>query len=195
MDWCAFTARARRRGFLTGFILALLAVCLAAVNVARAGTQPLVVLKVYAAGSVPGLSREQIPRYLTDIMTTLKLDGWSFVVGAPTAPPAADRIEWTFKPLPYAGNTLTRVGRLLSNREDLFGHYRFLKVEVRVYLGGEYQTMSFKTAEVQGGQSDPKLTELVRTLVGPLLTIGLDRDVPSDVNKPMSAPSKPTGAR
>ncbi len=138
-------------------------------------------MRIYVVGTIPGLETAQLPRIFSDMMNALRLTGWAFAPGSAQAPPAADRVQWTIKPLPYAGGAQTRIGRLLAAKEDLFGHYRYVKVEVRLYLGGTFQTMSFTTSDIQGGANDPKLAAIVRDLTGPLLTVGLD---PEQVSRP-----------
>jgi hypothetical protein len=156
------------------------AVCTAAHAAARATA-----ITVYAEGAVPGIPADQLPQYIAHELTTLGLSTWTFAAGSPLAAPAADRIEWKFKPLPYANRGLVRIGRLLSSRSDLFGQYRYFRVETRLYLGGEFQTMSFRTAEFRGGANDPKLAALIDALTRSMLTVGLDQSsVPSPPTSP-----------
>jgi hypothetical protein len=48
-----------------------------------------------------------------------------------------------------------------------------VKVEAKLYLGGAFQTMSFSTAEIQGGENDPKIAAIITDMAGPMLTMGL----------------------
>jgi hypothetical protein len=141
-------------------------------------------LWVYAQGSLPGVSATALPPVLTQAMRGLNLAGWTFVAGNPDASPAPDRVVWSIRMLPYAGNSLLRIGRLLTRQEDRFGHYRYVSVELRLYLGGAYQATAFSTGEIQGGTDDPKLTALAGELAIPLLRNAVDSDTPPPPPRP-----------
>ena len=129
-------------------------------------------LAVYVDGTLPGIA-DGAP-IIAGLMAGQQVAGWTFSPGDPHAALAANRVQWTITLLPFAGDTAQRIGRLLARRQDLFGRYRYIRVEVRVFLDGLYQTTSFATGEVQGGADDPKLKGLVQEITGPLLTIGLE---------------------
>lgn len=131
-------------------------------------------LTVYVDGSVPGFGSGELPQAIALLMRGVHLPEWSFVAGnRARSPLAPDRVEWTIRTLPHAGDALHRIGRLLSRQEDLFGQYRYVSIEVRFFLNGLYQTTSFSTGEIQGGAADPKLAILVKEIALPLLTVGL----------------------
>jgi len=152
----------------------------------RVDAAPPRLLWVYAEGSLPGIGAAKLPSALTDAMRALGLTDWRFVAGTPGAAMAPDRVVWRVRDLPYAGSSLLRIGRLVSRQEDRFGHYRYVSVELKLYLGGAYQATSFATGEIQGGPDDPKLAALVRELAIPLLGIDVTPERPPAMPRPRS---------
>ncbi|WP_044561793.1 hypothetical protein [Azospirillum sp. B4] len=143
--------------------------------VARAQGAPLAVT---AIGELPGFQPREVAPFLAIVMNTAGKNtpggGQSFAaVGPiPSAPPdraAPDRVEWTFRPNPYAGGASRTLGPPRSTASRLFGVHRLISVELRLYRDGRYQTQVFGQVEVQGGRRDADLQTFVCDMTRRLL--------------------------
>jgi len=143
-------------------------------QLALAGIVPAVAaapltLQVEVSDTLPGFHIGAFPGYLALHMTEARLRDWRFEPAADKRP-APDRVEWTFKMNPYAGG---EVHNFIRPRmaERIFGAYRPVTIEARLFLNGQYQTLVEKQAVIQGGPRDPDLaaavTSLTQDLLGP----------------------------
>jgi hypothetical protein len=126
-----------------------------------------VTIAVQATGELPGFRIEEAAPYLAAEMATAGIAAWRF---APRDPglAAPNRIEWTFERLPYAGGEVRRFFPMPEAHRTmdvhLQGTHRLISAQAKLYLNGEYQTVTFGQEAVQGGADDPDLTAfLVRT--------------------------------
>jgi len=127
-----------------------------------------VLLTVTAGDPLPGFRQDAVAPYLAARMQATYLAGWDFAAGDVTAP---DRLEWRFHPDPYAAGTVRRYFPQ-AQVQRLFGDRHLVSAELRLYRGGQYQTMLFGQAAIQGGASDPDLVELVKKLTQQMLAPG-----------------------
>jgi hypothetical protein len=121
-------------------------------------------LTVVVQGWVPGFGKPELPPFIANEMNEAGVADWRFVPAASDAQPAPNRIEWRFKPNPYAGGiTLHRPG---GEREidQTFGVHRPISVEVRLYLNGEYQLLESAQPTLQGGARDRDLQQEIISL-------------------------------
>jgi hypothetical protein len=125
------------------------------------------ILQIEASTSLPGFNRGDLLRYLAQQMTETQLGEWRFEP-APNNGPAPDRIEWVFGLNPYAGGDVRSFARA-GTTERVFGVYRPITIEARLYLNGEYQILVEKQAVIQGGPRDPDLAAAVASVTENLL--------------------------
>jgi hypothetical protein len=126
-----------------------------------------VTIAVQATGELPGFRIGEAAPYLAAEMATAGISAWHFVPRDPGLA-APNRIEWTFELLPYAGGEVRRFFPMPEAQRTmdvhLQGTHRLISAQARLYLNGEYQTVTFGQEAVQGGADDPDLTAfLVRT--------------------------------
>jgi len=137
---------------------------------AQAQNQPPVTVAVQASGELPGFRIEEAWPYLAAQMAGAGIGSWHFVprdMGAA----APNRIEWNFEVLPYAGGQVRRFFPMPETRGldmHLQGTHRLISAQVKLYLDGQYQTVTVGQEAVQGGDTDPDLgaflVRLTRTL-------------------------------
>ncbi|MEE3624544.1 hypothetical protein UCD39_11160 [Nitrospirillum sp. BR 11752] len=127
-------------------------------------------LAVTVIGDLPGFQPQAAAPFLAIVMNTAGKNtpggGQTFFAADGAAP---DRVEWTFRPNPYAGGASRTVGPPRSAASRLFGVHRVLSVELRLYRDGRYQTEVFGQAEVQGGRRDAELQTFVSDMTRRLL--------------------------
>lgn len=133
-----------------------------------AAADKVTTLAVTAVGVLPGFKLAEAPQYIAAQMAKTGVAGWAFVPAPTGEPQAADRIEWRFRLNPYAGGGIRQIIPIPS-LQRFFGVHRLISVEVRLYLGDEYQTMNFGEATIQGGARDQDLAALVTKLTQNLL--------------------------
>lgn len=150
-----------RRGFIGG---AAMAVMTAAAHAASSGT---IGLAVEAKSELPGFRIAEAGPFLARQMTRASVTGWRFMP-QDTAATAPDRVEWRFELLPYATGNIRQVIPT-PGVQKLFGARRLVSAEARLYLGGQYQTVTLGQAAIQGGADDPALGELVASVTQNLL--------------------------
>jgi hypothetical protein len=90
-------------------------------------------LGVDARGTLPGVHRADIPRYLVQHMRGARLAGWRFEPASGGRKPL-DRVEWSFKLAPYAG------GEVLSFAPGRKQVRRRVIIGAALYFHGKYQT-------------------------------------------------------
>jgi hypothetical protein len=124
-------------------------------------------LQVEATDTLPGFHRGALPRYLAAHMAEARLVDWRFEPAADGGA-ALDRVEWRFKLNPYAGGEVrTFIRPHMADRT--FAAHRPIRIEARLYLNGEYQTLVEKHAMIQGGPNDPDLAAAVASVTQNLL--------------------------
>jgi hypothetical protein len=133
----------------------------------KAETGP-VTLSVTASGPLPGFRAEDATRYVTQQMAASGVNGWRFVAAPAPANPPRDRIEWHFELDPYAGGGVRQFFPM-AQVQKLFGVKHRISAEARLYLDGQYQTLMFGQATIQGGAEDKDLAHFVAQMTGGLL--------------------------
>ncbi|MEA1672242.1 hypothetical protein [Nitrospirillum sp. BR 11163] len=128
------------------------------------------VLAVTAVGDLPGFLPQEVAPFLAIVMNTAGMNtpggGQSFIAAGSPAP---DRVEWTFRPNPYAGGASRSLGPPRPASARLFGTHRLISVELRLYRGGRYQAQVFGQVEVQGGRRDADLQTFVSDMTRRIL--------------------------
>jgi hypothetical protein len=122
-------------------------------------------ITVAAAGDLPGFHTEEAAPWLAARMAEAGLDHWRFISGTPAAP---NRIEWNFELLPYAGGEVRRFFPMAESRGTtdvhLQGKHHLISAEAKLFLDGEYQTVTLAQEAVKGGADDRDLADfIVRT--------------------------------
>jgi hypothetical protein len=123
-----------------------------------------VTVAVEASGELPGFNIGGAVPYLAAQMNAAGITAWHFVPrDADSAAP--NRIEWQFELLPYAGGEVRRFFPMPEAQRTmdvhLQGTHRLISAEARLYLDGQYQTVTFSQQAVQGGAGDPDLASLL----------------------------------
>jgi hypothetical protein len=164
--------RAIRPLVKAGFAHLVLAVMLAASVQAQttADARPIIKLYIQADGVLPGFRMADAPRYLADQMADAGVVGWAFV--PEHAPPQGDRIDWRFDLNPYASGGVRQFFPI-PGEQKLFGARHLITAEVRLYIGGEYQTLVFGQTTIQGGGAQDKalaafVVQMTQNMLGDL---------------------------
>ncbi len=118
-------------------------------------------ITVFVEGWVPGFERGELQPFIAKEMNTAAVTGWHFAPAPSHAVPAPDRVEWRFKPNPYAGGLTERHTGVEREIDKIFGTHRLLSVEVRLYRHGEYQLLESAQPRVQGGPRDADLQKQI----------------------------------
>lgn len=119
--------------------------------------QPVTV-SVTADGELPGFRIAEAAPWIAAQMDAAHLDGWHFVP-RDRAHAAPDRIEWQFALLPYAGGQVRQFFPMPGNA--MLGRKSLLEAQVRLYLHGQYQTLTLGQETVRGGADDPMLPPFI----------------------------------
>ncbi len=123
-------------------------------------------ISVQAHGELPGFETGEAAPWLAARMTEGDFDHWRFVPGDP-ARPSPNRIEWNFEVLPYAGGEVRHfipMGEALGDMDvHLQGRHHLISAEARLFLNGEYQTVTLAQDQVRGGAGDPDLRDFIIT--------------------------------
>jgi hypothetical protein len=115
-------------------------------------------LAVQAFGELPGFRIEESTPWLTAQME--KTGGaWYFAPGREDAA-APDRVEWTFEILPYAGGQVRKFFPM-SGGGDMVGAKRLIAAQAKLYIRGEYQTVTTDQEAVAGGDGDAVLAAFI----------------------------------
>jgi hypothetical protein len=143
-------------------VSALLAALIPSVSIFAATS---ITLGVDARGTLPGVHRANMPRYLVQHMREVRLAGWRFEPASRGRKPL-DRVEWSFKLAPYAGG---EVLSFVPGRKAL-GVRRHVVIEAALYLDGKYQAHVAGRATIrEGSPHDPNLAAAVAHLTRNLL--------------------------
>ena len=131
------------------------------------GTAQTSTVAVVVSGELPGFRTGDAAPWLAGRMAEAGLDHWRFVPGD-SAHPAPNRIEWDFELLPYAGGEVRRFFPMGEARGamdvHLQGRHHLISAEARLFLDGEYQTVTLAQDQVKGGADDQDLIDfIVRT--------------------------------
>ena len=134
-------------------ILALLALPGVSTPAVRAQT-----IAVEATGELPGFEITDAPVWLAQLMEQSAIPAWHFAArDASTAAP--DRVEWRFELLPFAGGGVRQF--FPQPGANALKARHLVSAEVRLYLGGQYQTMILGEEAVAGGADDRALAGFI----------------------------------
>jgi len=145
-----------------GAALALAGVVHSTMAMAASG-DPFTVVIVETTGELPGFKNSDLPAYVAQQMSAADLDGWRFRRRPVAAMELIDWVEWRFRWNPYAGGDVRRIIPIPSIART-FGARYLISAELRLYLGGDYETMTFGQATVQGGPNDSELAAFIAKL-------------------------------
>lgn len=127
-------------------------------------------LTIDTVGTVPGFDAKELAAYLSARMATAGLPAWRFQPGNGDAA-APNRIEWRFRYNPYAEHSEHMAGMTTAMVDRLFGLRHVLSIEARLYVNGEYQTLTFTQTKVKTNGKDAALdgavAEIATALLGP----------------------------
>jgi len=133
-------------------------------SMARAAAgDPFTIVIVETTGELPGFKNTELPAYVAQQMSAADLDGWRFRRRPVAAMELIDWVEWRFRWNPYAGGDVRRFIPIPSVSRT-FGARYLISAELRLYLRGEYETMTFGQATVQGGPNDSELAAFIAKL-------------------------------
>ncbi len=121
-------------------------------------------VSVSVEGWVPGFERGELQPFIARQMNNAGLAGWHFVPAADNAAAAPDRVEWRFKPNPYAGGPAYHRTGMMREIDKIFGTHRPVSVEIRLYRHGEYQLLESAQPTIQGGPRDADLQKEIVAL-------------------------------
>jgi hypothetical protein len=163
------------RHFLAAVALSYLALapatelCAQAVPIVPTPAKPFT-LSVVVVGQVPGYDAKELSAYLADKMSAAGLSAWRFQAdGANTDAPS--RIEWRFRYNPYAEHSEHLAGLPAAMVDRVFGLRHVLSIEARLYINGQYQTLTFGQTKVKTNGKDAMLdgevAQLANALLGP----------------------------
>lgn len=127
-------------------------------------------LTIEGSGSLPRFKGDELARYLADKMMQAGISRWRFVAATSNETLPPNRVQWTFRPNPYAGGRTRYIGPIRSDGASLFDVHRLISAEARLYLDGRYQRLSFGQASVRGGPDDEGLAAMVSNLTNALLS-------------------------
>lgn len=118
-------------------------------------------IAVEADGELPGFEIADAPAWLAQQMEQIALPGWHFAARDPGAA-APDRVEWRFELLPYAGGGVRQF--FPQPGANALKARHLVTAEARLYLNGQYQTLTLGEEAVAGGADDRALAGfIVRT--------------------------------
>ncbi len=124
-----------------------------------ARAEPVITATVQASGELPGFVTAQAGPWLAAQMDKAGLDDWRFVPRNMDSA-APDRVEWQFDLLPYAGGQVRQF--IPMRNTQLVGAKHLVQAQAKLYLKGEYQTITLGQEAVTGGADDPVLSAFVQ---------------------------------
>jgi hypothetical protein len=133
-----------------------------------AQAQTPAVISVQAGGELPGFRIEEAWSYLAAEMAGAATPEWRFVPRDPGAA-APNRIEWNFEVLPYAGGQVRQFFPM-PGVQRMLGAHKLISAQAKLYLNGQYQTVTFGQEAIQGGANDPELAAFLVKLTRSLET-------------------------
>jgi hypothetical protein len=123
-------------------------------------------IAVETHGELPGFGTGEAASWLAARMAEGDFDHWRFIAGDPAAP-APNRIEWNFEVRRYAGGEVRRFFPMAEAQGDMDvhiqGRHHLISAEARLFLDGQYQTVTLAQAAVKGGAGDPDLRDFIIT--------------------------------
>lgn len=123
-------------------------------------------IAIAVSGHLPGFRTGDAAMWVAARMADAGLDHWHFVPGDP-ARPAPSRIEWQFQTLPYAGGEVRRFFPMGEARGamdvHLQGRHHLISAEAKLFIEGEYQTVTLAQDQVKGGPDDQDLVDFIVT--------------------------------
>lgn len=132
--------------------------------VATPGLAQTTTISVAVSGDLPGFRSNDAAAWVAARMADAGLDHRRFVPGD-SARPAPDRIEWQFETLPYAGGEVRRFFPMAESQGamdvHLQGKHHLISAQARLFLDGEYQTVTLAQDAVKGGPDDRDLADFV----------------------------------
>ena len=163
--WLRSAANATVRAFALAAVLFLPASAvsnaIAQTSAARGEVASASFLTVVSSGALPGFASADIPSYLSGIMTDAALDHWVFEPIASDFASPANRVEWSFR-LEGDEPGAARPAAATTTAKPRFVARQLVLVEARLYLNGEYQTVTGTQADIYGGPNDKELADVVR---------------------------------
>jgi hypothetical protein len=142
-------------------------VCALTLAVFSIAAAPITV-SVEADDALPGFRHGETISWLAERMGAAGLGDWRFTPAFNPDIPPRDRIEWHVEYDPYAGGNV-RQFIPMPGVQRMFGAHHLISVKVMLYLDGQYQTLVYGEALVQGGAQDKDLTDLVDKMTHNLL--------------------------
>ncbi len=123
-------------------------------------------LAVQASGELPGFRIEDAAPYLAAQMDRTG-GAWRFAPrnGDSAAP---DRVEWDFQLLPYAGGQVRQFFPM-PGAQKMLGAKRLIEAQLKLYVRGQYQTLTLGQEAVAGGADDPILAAFVQRVTQNLM--------------------------
>ena len=122
-------------------------------------------ITVVVNGELPGFRSGDAAPWLAARMADAGLDHWRFVPGE-AGSSARNRIEWDFEVLPYAGGEVRRFFPMAEAQGamdvHIQGRHHLISAEVKLFLDGEFQTMTLMQDQVRGGADDQDLADFVK---------------------------------
>lgn len=115
-------------------------------------------IAVEADGELPGFDTAAAAPWLAAQMNQAGIAGWHFVARDPGLA-APDRVEWRFELLPYAGGGVRQYFPQTNGGTLRARH--LVSAEVRLFLNGQYETMTLAQEAVAGGGQDPALSAFI----------------------------------
>ena len=122
-------------------------------------------LGVSVEGAIPGFAGAEAAEYLAAQMNSVGAAGWSFHPGIGSVP---DRVEWRVTPQALASGGMRQFFPMPAVQR-LFGNRHQISVEMRLYIGGQYQTLTYGQTVIQGGPQDEDLAAFVARMTRDLL--------------------------
>jgi len=120
-------------------------------------------LTVISSGPLPGFVSTDVPSYLAARMAEAAVENWSFGPISWDFVPPSNRVEWSFRVDGGDG----QAGATASKRR--FIARRLLLIEARLYLNGEFQTVTTNQIDIYGGSDDEELAVAIRRISESLL--------------------------
>lgn len=115
-------------------------------------------LSVQAFGELPGFRIEDSAPWLA---AQMEKSGGAWRFGPRSNDAAApDRVEWTFEILPYAGGQVRQFFPM-AGAAKLLGAKRLIAAQAKLFIKGEYQTVTSGEEAVAGGDGDPVLAAFI----------------------------------
>ena len=157
----------------SGCAIGLLVLCAATDAVAGA---PPGTFAVTTEGLLPGFAEDQLASYVATQMTKAKAGNWQFVAAKDAAQSAEGQVQWSFKTAPSATGALRTYGFSRAMMERLVAARRYVTIEAKLFLHGEYQTETLGQATITMEGEDPALDAEIVKMVQLLMSYPASTD-------------------